>query len=254
MRIEESTLNRLSLEILQAGAMVIRNVPKNVTNEQVESLPPTKRPFLYASGNWGPGYVSIKGLVGQQKLMTMLCKYLAFELAERWPDGIDFVAGNVTGGVVPGWIVSNELSELLGKVIPFVYIRDLRKTGGHKELITGIENNPEIFGGHQALNVEELVNFAQTICNGVNCLREEGFEATKGACVLYYNNPEAKRDLDAAGIKMTYLLTLPKLIDVAEESGMYPKQLTHSYREFLEDPLKWQADRGLVRVERGGTK
>ncbi len=252
--IDETTLDRLAFAILRAGAMELRAVPDKVTNTEVEGLPLENRPFLYASGNWGPGYIMVKGQVGQPDLMVMLCKYLAFALAERWPTGIDFVAGNVTGGMIPGWIVSQELSELLGKTISFVYIRELRKTGGHKELITGIKNNPGILPGAEGLDMEELVNFAETIRNGAAVLTEAGFKASKGACLLYYGNPVADKELAAAGIEMVSLLTLSRLIDVAEKSGTHPAKLLKDYRQFLQNPLQWQADRGLTRVEKGGTK
>jgi len=44
------------------------------------------------------------------------------------------------------------------------------------------------------------------------------------------------------------------VIDAAERYGTHSKNLLHEYRRFLENPLQWQADRGLVRVEKGGTK
>ncbi|MFH0960255.1 MAG: hypothetical protein V1897_16300 [Pseudomonadota bacterium] len=259
--ISASTSDRLASEILLTGALELRNVPRCVTNEGVPHLPIEKQPFLYASGNWGPGYVSVKGQVGRQTLMVMLCSYLAFEIAEKWPvrGQIDFVAGNVTGGVVPGWVVSQKLSELLGRTIPFVYIRELRKTGGQKELITGIQKNPEIARGDSALDMEELVNFAETIRNGVTCLREAGYKANRGACILYYANPVADNRLAEAGIEMVYLLRLSQLIEVAERIGDVGVGVDRmaalaDYRQFLENPLQWQANRGLTHVEKGGTK
>jgi len=252
--ISNTTLDRLALEVLRADALELRGVPKKVTNEEVANLPLDTQPFLYASGNWGPGYLMIKGLVGNKPLIRCLGRYLALEIAEKWPTGIDFVAGNVTGGMIPGWLVSEELEVLLGKRTPFVYIRELRKTGGQKELITGYQKNQEIPPGSSGLDMEELVNFAQTIANGAICLREAGFVCTKGACILYYDNPVANKDLANAGIEMVSLLTLPRVIDVAERFGTHPKELLVEYREFLKNPLQWQADRGLTHVERGGTK
>ncbi len=255
--ISEATLDRLALEVLRAGVLELRAVPVKVTNEQVETLPLNARPFLYASGNWGPGYLMIKGLVGRKVLIRCLARYLAIEVADKWPIEIDFVAGNVTGGMIPGWLVSEELEVLLGRRIPFVYIRELRKTGGQKELITGIQNNPEIHPGplgSQGLDMEELVNFAQTITNGAICLREAGYRCKGGACILYYDNPVANKDLAGAGIEMVSLLTLPRIIDVADCNSTHSKDLLADYRQFLRSPLQWQADRGLTHVDRGGTK
>ncbi len=251
--ISNATLDRLALEVLRADVLELRAVPAKVTNEQIESLPLFMRPFLYASGNFGPGYLMIKGLVGHKVLIRCLARYLAIEIAERWPTGIDFVAGNVTGGMIPGWVVSEELEVLLGRRIPFVYIRELRKTGGQKELITGIQNNPELPAGSLGLDMEELVNFAQTIINGAVCLRDAGYQCKSGACILYYDNPVANKDLADAGIEMVSLLTLPRVIDVADRYDTHPKNLLGDYRQFLKNPLQWQADRGLTRIERGGT-
>jgi orotate phosphoribosyltransferase len=257
--ISNTTLDRLALEVLRANALELRAVPAKVTNEQVATLPLNEMPFLYASGNWGPGYLMIKGQVGNKVLLRALARYLAVEIAERWPNEIDFVAGNVTGGMIPGYLISEELETLLGRRINFVYIREARKTGGQKELITGIqlhENSgcctPEI--GAKGLDMEELVNFAQTIINGASCLRDAGYTCKSGACILYYDNPVANKDLAGAGIEMVSLLTLPRVIDVAEVYSTHPKELLADYREFLKNPLQWQADRGLTHVEKGGTK
>ena len=255
--IGEKTLDRIATRILMNGALELRDVPVKVSNEEVPSLSKCNQPFLYASGYWGPGYVTIKGQVGDQSLMVMLCKYLAFEIAEKWPTGVDFVAGNVTGGVVPGWEVSRALTELLGKTIPFVYIRELRKAGGQKELITGIQNVPF---GSSGLDMEELVNFAQTIRNGASCLEAAGYVAKQGACILYYDNPVADKELAEAGIEMVWLLTLARLLDSVESIGevcaigLDRHKCLVDYRQFLKDPMQWQADRGLTRVEKGGTK
>lgn len=227
--------------VLEAGAMTIRDVDEG------------EEPFLYASGNWGPGYVTIKSLVGRKKVIRSLVQKLAEEIRILAPH-IDFVAGNVTGGLVPGWILSECLEPLLNKTIPFVYIRDARKKGGHKELITGLANNTEISLGDNCLVVEELVNFAQTTCNSVEVLRNEGYTVTHTACILFYKNPKAVQLLQEHDVKMVYLFDLPNLLDVAYRKETHSKKLITAYREFLKNPLAWQEERGLKPVEGGGTK
>jgi len=245
-------IEKLILEVIKARAVEIRDVPSRVTNEEAEKLPLGKQPFLYSSGNWGPGYVTIKGLVGRKKIIKSLCQELAKKVAKEIP--LDFVAGNVTGGVIPGWLLSEYLESLLGRTVPFVYIRDTRKKGGQKELITGIANNPEIRPGVNGLVVEELVNFAQTTCNGAQALREAGYRADYAACILFYNNPESLKSLQAAGIKMVYLFTLSQLLKVAEKYQTYSRKAINDYRQFLRDPLGWQTKRGLKPIKEGGTK
>lgn len=248
----EENVEETGLMILEAKAVDIRNVPSRVTNEDVEKLPLENQPFLYASGNWGPGYVMIKGLVGRKKIIKSLVHQLAQEVAARVPD-VGFVAGNVSGGVIPGWLLSEELEVLLGRTIPFVYIREARKKGGQKELVTGIANNPEIPAGANGLVVEELVNFAQTTCNGADALRDAGYTVTHAATILFYDNPEAVKALKEHGIEMIYLFTLPKLLAVADKHRTHPIEAIDGYREFLADPLGWQKARGLTPIERGGT-
>ena len=207
---------------------------------------------MYASGNWGPGYVTIKNLVGRKRIIKSLTQQLAGLIVERVPR-LNFVGGNVTGGMIPGWLLSEELETLLGRTVPFVYIREARKKGGQKELVTGITDNPEIPLGADGLVVEELVNFAQTTCNGADALRDAGYVVTHAATILFYNNPEAIKALKEHGIEMIYLFTLPDLLAVAERYQTHPQKAIDGYREFLKDPLSWQAARGLKPIERGGT-
>ncbi|MCK5332781.1 hypothetical protein KAJ41_02885 [Candidatus Parcubacteria bacterium] len=238
---KDNELDILALMIIKSGAVEIRDVDGG------------DEPFLYSSGNHGPGYVTIKNLVGRTKIMRQLASGLAVRVAEENP-GLNFVAGNVTGGIIPAWLLSEHLTTILGRNIPFVYIRDTRKKGGQKELITGISNNPEIKPGDNAINVEELINFAETTCNGSGVLREAGYEVTHAACILSYDNPVAIESLNEAKINMVSLLTLPRLLKVAEENGTHTSQAICSYREFLQDPLGWQERRGLEQVKEGGTK
>lgn len=228
--------------LLQApGAVVIRDVDGG------------EAPFLYSSGNYGPGYVTIKGMVGQKRIIEPLTFQLAVKVAEEFP-ALDFVAGNVSGGVVPGWVLSQALESLLGKEVPFVYIRDTRKKGGHKELVTGIDKNPLIPEGSNGLVVEELVNFAETTCNGAEALRNAGYNVTHAACIMFYGNPVSLKSLEQAKLTMIYHFTLRQLLDVAGLCGTHPPNLTALYRDFLDDPLAWQKKRGLEPVKDGGTR
>lgn len=234
-------LERIGLEIIKAKAMEIRDLDAGEDE------------FLYSSGNRGPGYVSIKNQVGRKILMRFMVQNLAIKVARIAPN-LAFVAGNVTGGVIPAWLLSEYLEPILGRQIPFVYIRDTRKKGGQKELITGIANNPEIPAGANGIVVEELVNFAETTCHGAEALRNAGYEVTHATCILFYNNPEAIKSLEKEKLEMIYLITLPELLEIAEKHETHSLKAINSYREFLKDPLEWQAKRGLEPVREGGTK
>lgn len=229
------------VQILQAKAMEIRDTENG------------EEPFLYASGNWGPGYVSIKNLVGKKNIIEKLTLLLAMKVAIE-NSCLSFVAGNATGGMIPGWLLSRYLETLLGREVPFVYVRGMRKKGGQKELVAGLNNNPRVVLGDSALVVEELVNFAETTCNSIKELRNLGFSAVHAACILFYSNPEAVRKLKEEKVEMIYLFTLPNLLGIAEKYGIYTAELIENYRVFLKEPLEWQKRRGLEPVKGGGTQ
>lgn len=267
-------VEEVALMVLRAGAVEIREVPQRLANEAVESLPRENQPFLYASGNWGPGYVSIKGLVGQGEIIPLLVKQLAAQITEK-ELSVDFVAGNITGGVIPGWQLSQELevpfvyvggtrkkgeaeapitmlnktfleemstklceaviqsgadfnfvaglvpsgmilgyrlsqllSERLDCVVPFVYIREARKKGGQKEVITGIANNPYIAAGDSGIVISQVTDFSQTVENGVEALQEEGFKAIDGARLLKDFEPNALEDIGKVEMDSDHVVSL----------------------------------------------
>lgn len=225
-RLSEEEICRL---ILIAKAVEIRDVDKG------------EEPFLYSSGNWGPGYVSIKGLVGEQSTFVTLAKQLALRIVEEGVD-FDFIAANATGGMIPGYQLREDLQKMTGKDIPYVYVRGSRKVGGQKELVTGIDY---IKPGSRALVVEELINFAETTTISAMGLRELGYVAERAATILHYQNPEALKKLRESQVSVVQLTSLPKLLTVAEKENFFSPKAVQSYREFLSSPLNWQKNRGL---------
>lgn len=222
----------LAEEILSHDAIVVRDVDAG------------EEPFVYSTGNRGPGYVQIKGLVGRPELVQDLAEALAAKVAERCE--IDFVNGNATGGIIPGWELRRALSARLGRSLPFTYLRGARKPGGHGELITGLRANPDIREGSRALIVEELVNYAGTTTNAVLEFRAAGFVAAAAACFVFYDQPEARQLLADNGIELVSLLTLPELLEIGEATGKLSPRAVGSYRSFLENPVRWQLDRGYA--------
>ncbi len=220
---------------------------------QIRDVAAGEKAFLYASGNWGPGYAMVKGLVGNKPFLKALLLRLAVKIADLCPH-IDFISANATGGMVPGWIVSDYLEILLQRRVPYIYMRGSRKKGGHKELFTGVEANPSIVPGKNGLVGEELANFADTTCNAAEALRAEGFNVTHGMCILFYNNPKAIERLRATEMEEVYLFTLPQILDIAESRKTHAQHVIDDYRRFLEDPLAWQKKFGLEPVLGGGTQ
>ncbi len=229
---QTTSLEEIASKIIGAGAVSIRDVDNG------------DQPFVYSTGNRGPGYLMIKGLVGQPEVLKFLTRNLAYKVIDGAE--FDFIEGNATGGMIPGWQLRNDVSDILGREIPFCYLRGSRKEGGHGELITGNDNNPLIKKGMRALVVEELVNYAGTTGNAAEEFRDAGYPVSHAACILSYNHQQSNARLEEKGITLVPLIKLPQLLDVAEASSLIPKKAVDSYREFLTDPLDWQLDRDLA--------
>src|SRR3989338_6291016 len=158
MNDQRAGLEEIATKIIESGQVQIRDVDRG------------EKPFDYTSGNRGPGYLQIKGLVGQPDTFVFLIRQLAHKVIREAK--FDFVNGNVTGGAIPGWELSRQVSDILGETIPNTYLRGSKKEGGFGELITGIQNNPLIKEGMVALVVEELVNYAETTTNAAEVFRD----------------------------------------------------------------------------------
>jgi len=87
---------------------------------------------------------------------------------------IDFVAGLSPSGIPAGYRLAELLSAIRGYDIPFVYVREKRKKGGHKEMITGIKQNPLVKGTGLAIG---HVGNLETSSFVSSVLEEEGYKA-----------------------------------------------------------------------------
>lgn len=223
--------------IIKNGGIVIRDIENG------------EEPFVYSSGNRGPGYVDIKGQCADRALSDGLAAAIAAKLV--YEDGFvpEAVAGNVTGGLGPGWKVRDALSVLLGYDLPYVYVRDTRKVGGHGEKVTG---KWALKPGMQTLVVEEMTNFCETTTNSACYLREShGLTVEHAACYMAYGHSEAYRLLEDTGVILHTLFTLHEMLEIGVETGLLEERLVDDYRSFLADPVNWQRERGYELPQKG---
>lgn len=232
MLMVRASIEEIATKIIKSGQVEVRDVDGGTD------------PFIYSTGNRGPGYLMIKGLVGQPEILKFLTRELAHMVVEQAE--FDFIEGNATGGMIPGWQLRNDVSDILRKEVPFCYLRGTRKEGGHGELITGDRNNPLIKKGMRALVVEELVNYAGTTTNAAKEFRDSGYPVSHAACILTYDHAESNERLRKSDVTLISLITLPQLLKIGEETGQISCEAVESYRAFLSDPTEWQLQRGLV--------
>src|SRR3989338_7371258 len=93
--------DEIAQAIVNAGAVEVKNVDSGDS------------PFVYSTGNRGPGYVMIKGLVGQRKTLKFLTWQLSHKVAPLFGKDFDFIEGNATGGMVPGWQLTDDVERRL---------------------------------------------------------------------------------------------------------------------------------------------
>ncbi|MEA2064906.1 MAG: hypothetical protein U9O66_01245 [Patescibacteria group bacterium] len=220
--------------ILESGGVEIRNVDLG------------EEPFLYSSGNRGPGYVDIKGRVGFDDVFESMVDLLSDKLID---DDVQFdlIVGMMTGGSMPGFRLKQIMSERLDKKIVYVYQRGARKVGGHKELDTGDRNNPNIPLQCRTLIVEELVNFAETTTNGVLYERDKKDRVVEDAAtILFYQNPMAVKRLKKYNINLHWVIGLrDDLLPFAVKDGFFSEKIVANYFNFLNNPKKWNLTRGF---------
>ncbi len=233
------TQERLSEEvccdlILDSGQFSIHDVAGGEEPFEYSASTPLK-PF------YGPGYLLVKALVGFDETFFTLVNQLALRIAEIRPE-FDMVVGNVSGGMTPAYLLKLYLDKIYGRRVVYNYARDMRKPHGSSEIIVGFADNPHVRPGMNVLDVEELVNKANTTCNAVLTLRNVGTVCNYAATILDYQNPdaiEARRQNDLTEI---YVTTLPVLLGLAEQRGLFSAKVLADYRRFLDDPNRWQVE------------
>ncbi len=219
--------------IIESGGLEIRDVDNG------------QEPFLYSTGNHGPGYVDIKGRIGFDEVFEAMAELLFQKLVE---DNIcpELVVGMMTGGSLPGYRIKQKLAEYFGKRVVYIYQRGARKVGGHLELDTGVRDNPYIKVACDTLVVEELVNFAGTTTNGVLYERSKGRKVDHAASILFYENPVAVERLKKNNIQLHYPIGLKTdLLPFAADNGYVSAQKVQLYLNFLENPKRWNESRGF---------
>lgn len=224
-------LRYIVAEMVRARALVIRDIAGG------------EETFVYSSKHRGPGYLMIKGLVSQRELLRLMVRLTAAKVADEFPD-IEYVSGNATGGMIPAYVLAERLSVLFGRDIPYVYVRNTRKIGGHGEYITGDKNNDFFQPGRRGLVFEELVNFAQTTTNSALVQRDAGYDVRHAATFVSYDHAPARELLSMNGITMMHLMTVADILSAAED--VLEKRLVDDFRAYLTDPISWQLAHGIT--------
>ena len=194
---------------------------------------------------FGPGYILIKGLVAQQAIFFPLINELAWKVFDAGIE-IDAICGNVSGGMVPAFALMLYLQHIWQRDLIYFYARATRKQHGSKEMLVGVENNPEIRSGMKVADFEELVKNGETTCNAALTIRESGFSCTHAITILDYDNVTANAKRAEIQLTQISLITLPQLLAVAREEELWSADAIDDYLSYLKSPDKWAARNQLA--------
>jgi orotate phosphoribosyltransferase len=238
---ERIGVDQICQMILDSGQVELRDV-------QAGELP-----FEYSASTpenpiFGPGYILIKALVGQDELFFPLVNQLALRVEEAGLE-LDVICGNVSGGMVPGYLLKLYLTHMYGRLVRYIYARDTRKKHGSSEMLVGVDNNPFLEGQLYIGDVEELVNNAKTTCNAALTLRNSGFRCDQALTILDYQNVDAIARREGIGLTQISLVTLPQLLAYAQEQRRWPVHVTKDYLSYLDSPAAWR-ERNMEAIQR----
>ncbi|OGY24315.1 MAG: hypothetical protein A2172_00425 [Candidatus Woykebacteria bacterium RBG_13_40_15] len=231
--------------ILHSGQVALRDInagelPFEYSANKATLVPGPHGPILEGTPRFGPGYILIKALVSQEHTFFSLINQLALRVVDARVR-LDGICGNVSGGMIPGFVLKLYLSHLYGGPVYYFYAREMRKEHGSREMLVGVDNTPFIKEGMNFGDVEELVNNAQTTCNAALTLRASGFRCTHAITILDYANSAAKIQREAINLTQISLVTLPELLAYARDVGKWPGPVIDDYLSYLESPDDWAA-------------
>jgi len=201
MRVIVNYIENIALELLRNKVV------------QVKKISTGEEPFL-SSGIWSPGRISIENLGG--KTIEVLTWKLAKKIAEE--TSVDFVVGGKTGDIA----LSKALERHLGKKIPFISIGERGKLIGMDE-IEGNWNGVVIGG-------LALADYGTLSLLGIK------LKVSSVATILFCGDPI----LQHGKLKVIYLLTLSKLLEVAVKYHHFQTEDVGEFERFLRDPIGWQ--------------
>lgn len=187
-------------------------------------------PFRLTSGMLAPFYINCRQILSHPAARATVADALAE--AVRTTDA-DMVAGGVTAGVPYATMVADRLA------LPLVYVRPEPKGHGTGGQIEG----GDVSGRRVAL-VEDLITTATSIMKFTPALREAGATVDDVVVVFSRVTEAAAPALAGAGLSLTALCDLDRLLAIALETGRASEAQLESVRAFLADPEAWSAAQG----------
>ncbi len=194
-----------------------------------------EEPYMLTAGWASPVYIDCRWVISFLDARRRIIEMGAELLTENVDmNHVDMMAGGETAGIP----YSSWLSEALSK--PMLYVRKQPKGFGRGAQIEG--SMPE---GAKVVLVEDLATDGGSKVNFVNALRDAGAMVEDIFVVFFYGAfPGAEETFEKMGVKLHYLATWQDVLEEATRGEDFPQASLDGVRAFLDDPIKWSADRG----------
>ena len=186
-------------------------------------------PFRLTSGLLAPFYINCRQILSHPAARATIADALAEQVR---PLGVDMVAGGVTAGVPYATMVADRLG------LPLVYVRPEPKDHGTGGKIEGGDVD-----GCRVVLIEDLITTATSIMKFTPALRAAGATVEHVAVVFSRMTDAAVPALEGAGLSLSALCDLDRLLAIALETGVASDAQLTSVRAFLDDPQGWSAER-----------
>ncbi len=200
-----------------------------------------KEPFTYANKNKGPVYIDNRFLVTDSKHKGAIASFMAEMLETEVYSDINMICGGETAGMAP----AERLAQLVN--LPYFYVRKEAKQHGGKNVIVG---DPKKLSP-PALLVEDLITDGGSKLRFIDNMRAEGAFCNV-AFVIFDRLQDGRQSLlKEKGCELYSITDLRQTRKVATEKGYLSEEDDAAIEEFMQNPKKWNLDRGYDWYEKG---
>ena len=184
-------------------------------------------PFVYASGLKGPIYCDNRLVLSHVEFREKIISSF-IDVLQQNKIHYDLIGGIATAGIPHAAFIADRLKE------PMVYVRPKPKGHGKKNQVEGaFKRNQKV------VLFEDLVNQGSSLADAMAGLQQAELLCDHCLCIVDYEMPEAKKQLQALGIKLWALTDFTSMVKSALEMKIIDEEGERLLLNWHSDPKKW---------------
>jgi len=192
-----------------------------------------EEPFKLVSRNYSPIYINCRLLISHTQFMDLFCSFAHWIITSE-DIRVDLIAGGETAGIPFSAYLAQRID------YPMAYVRKRSKEHGISSLVEGDVNKDQ-----RVLLVEDLITDGLSKKVFIDGLRDQG--AIVENCLVVFDREQGGSDfLQNMEVTLYALCNMHSALSVGSSSGMISSADEKNVHAYLEDPKKWQEQRGFV--------